>query len=317
MSSVEQHEVVRKQLLLVTPLPAVVIQVIIDYWHEKIFKGTFTRQTNINFHSPFGVAVDKELIIVSEFASNRIQILNSRQLLSQRILGNGNGASSQQFHGPFGITIWNHELYIADYYNNRIQIWDYEVGVYLRTLQAPPIASPIFGGDGQINHPVSVVCTDDDVFIIEVDKQRISVCNRREKTGRRKRIIGEKHDFFHFSWQSQMYMCKEGFLYVSDFNRDVVKVLNPRDGEVIRQIGVKEGKHPSGIIVNQNYMYVAFSESHCISVFDLTNGQMVKNWGEYGKGEGKFQYPMGVNMTGNNLEFIVADYNNQRLQFFE
>jgi len=271
------------------------------------------------FQSPFGLAVVNDIIIVSEFAGNRVQILNSRHLSSERILGTGvTGSSSQQFNGPFGIAIWKHELYITDYHNHRVQVWDYEAGTYTRSICATAGGSMY---ERKKYGTVGVVCTDDDAFILEYDKRRISVWDRASRdrdANKCKRLLKPGgNDVLNPGWQSDLFMSKnDGLLYVSDYHNYAIKALRPTDGEVMRKIGDQKAKHPAGIIIGRDYIYVALSDPHCIAVFEFKSGEMMKSWGSNGKEDGQFQYPMDLAMTVDETELIVADYNNQRLQFF-
>jgi DNA-binding beta-propeller fold protein YncE len=87
--------------------------------------------------------------------------------------------------------------------------------------------------------------------------------------------------------------------------------------------GTEDGQFnfPWGIAIDSiGYVYITDigwnSElNHRIQIFD-SNGNFLKKWGSYGKGNGQFDMPHGiaVNLTG----FIyVVDHNNNRIQVFD
>ena len=70
---------------------------------------------------------------------------------------------------------------------------------------------------------------------------------------------------------------------------------------------------PEGIAVDGSGVYVADSNNHRISKFDLS-GTFQAAWGTQGTGDGQFSWPQGVLATGGSV--WVADSYNHRLQRF-
>jgi tripartite motif-containing protein 71 len=77
--------------------------------------------------------------------------------------------------------------------------------------------------------------------------------------------------------------------------------------------GAGQLKYPEGIAVDGSGVYVADTNNHRISKFDLT-GTFQGAWGTQGTGDGQFSWPQGVLATGGSV--WVADSYNHRLQRF-
>ena len=72
----------------------------------------------------------------------------------------------------------------------------------------------------------------------------------------------------------------------------------------------------TGIAVdNKGYLYVAYSQLHCIQKFTL-NGQFVSQFGSKGTTESHFNTPLGLVLSQSELLF-VCDCGNHRIQIFK
>lgn len=78
--------------------------------------------------------------------------------------------------------------------------------------------------------------------------------------------------------------------------------------------GKEPFKHPTGITVEEDYIYVVDSDNHKIRMFDKDWVQ-VREFGGYGKALGKLGYPMAVSVT-ENQQLVVTEVNNDRVQLF-
>ena len=70
---------------------------------------------------------------------------------------------------------------------------------------------------------------------------------------------------------------------------------------------------PKGVTADATGVYVADSENHRVTKFDL-NGGFAASWGTQGQGDGQFNFPFGILATGGSV--WVADSYNHRLQKF-
>ncbi|MDD2718020.1 MAG: NHL repeat-containing protein [Candidatus Wallbacteria bacterium] len=73
---------------------------------------------------------------------------------------------------------------------------------------------------------------------------------------------------------------------------------------------------PIGIIATRDdFLYVTDYNNHVLLIFDLTGG-LLKVIGEFGKENGKFEYPRGI-ASDSSGNIFIADYNNSRVEKFD
>ena len=71
---------------------------------------------------------------------------------------------------------------------------------------------------------------------------------------------------------------------------------------------------PAGLaITREGHLIVADRGKHCITNIDPTSGKTIRTFGQYGKGQGKFNNLKGVTVTQHG-QIVVADDYNHRLQ---
>jgi len=71
---------------------------------------------------------------------------------------------------------------------------------------------------------------------------------------------------------------------------------------------------PRGIAVNNTHLYVSDYDNYRIVVFNLS-GELIKTFGTKGNGDGQLNSVFGIALTSDRL--IVADYSNNRVQWFQ
>lgn len=115
------------------------------------------------------------------------------------------------------------------------------------------------------------------------------------------------------------------FLYVCDTGNDRVQVIDPRDGSLVRIMGILDqqpGKkyrctdfnQPTGIAVSKDRVIVSDSGNKRIKIYTLT-GEKVSVFGSMGEERGQFRSPECVAVD--HLGFIlVGDSENARVQIF-
>ena len=111
---------------------------------------------------------------------------------------------------------------------------------------------------------------------------------------------------------------EHGNLYVSDKKNSCIHVLS-NGGECLRSFGqdgdgVYKLKRPLDVCVAGQYVYVANSDIHNISVF-TTEGGYVTRFGQKGSGEGDLCEPIGVCADKDGFVY-VCDFANSRVQIF-
>ena len=103
-------------------------------------------------------------------------------------------------------------------------------------------------------------------------------------------------------------------LYMSDISSSCIQVFSK--GGVFGSFGqvLEKLKHPYGLCVHGQYVYVTDITSYCVFVF-TTDGEHVTSFGQKGHKEGDFNAPFRIYVDNNNFVY-VADMHNHRIQCF-
>ncbi|KAL5516097.1 hypothetical protein EMCRGX_G001368 [Ephydatia muelleri] len=150
-------------------------------------------------------------------------------------------------------------------------------------------------GQGQFNHPVSVIVDQRDRLIIsDVGNQRVVILNQ---AGSYELIINgnSPHGFkrpFGLSLDCQGNIC------ITVCSSNTIKVFTP-EGTYVRSYG--DVKAPSGIVIDEEgYSLVNECDGNCLSIFD-PHGNKVHTVGNLKK-------PRGVMLDPKNGNLYVANY---------
>ena len=101
----------------------------------------------------------------------------------------------------------------------------------------------------------------------------------------------------------------------------IVQVFSA-DGKVVRKIGEKknrltgEFKHPWGILLVGDTLYVSDHTLHCVKYYSATTSEYIGQFGSEGCEEGQFSQPSGMSTDGKG-NIYVADFFNKRVQVFK
>lgn len=121
----------------------------------------------------------------------------------------------------------------------------------------------------------------------------------------------------YFSYPEFIAVDSEGNSYVGDLGNKRIQKFSSTGEYLIHwgQSGTLPGEfhYPSGIAVNDEFVYVADHDLHKIQKFYL-NGTFADQWGSKGIDDGQFKYPYGVAADSENV--YVVDTGNQRIQKF-
>jgi len=346
--------ILHSQFLLLTPLPDAVIQLILDYWQVLLLEGKFQRKDNMNLDVPIGVAVAGEgsnrIIAIVEFDASRVQICRYDDLSVLKVIGAGYGPD-QVKHPCGGVAIDGDELYVADTSNTRIQVFSIGSGTSLRTVTSKgresishPRSLAIRGDEVYVceygPHRISVWNHQDAGFLRkwgqlgrgdtafnfgDVSHICFSSHNPTNSTkgdeliDSKSKRSEDRSDELLVSDPKDNVSDKEAELFVADSYNKVIKVFNSKNGRFLRKFGSKELNFPTGISANENYVYVADRNNHMIVVFGRSNEsgeeESIQTIGSKGNGDGELHGPRGIVLAGEEL--VVADYGNQRVQWFQ
>ena len=112
-----------------------------------------------------------------------------------------------------------------------------------------------------------------------------------------------------------------GLIAVADREKNCVLIFD-KEGKFVRKIGCL-GERAAGKLnrpkeiayLNDDEILVADELNHCIQQFNVQTGNFVKSFGKKGTGEGEFQNPTSVCVTGEG-HVVVVDSRNSRIQLF-
>lgn len=110
-----------------------------------------------------------------------------------------------------------------------------------------------------------------------------------------------------------------GNIYVSDHRNSRVQKLSPT-GAFLAVIG-RPGRgaqkllRPNAIAIAGNLLFVANTENNRITVYNTTNGAVVREWGGQGTADGKLDMPNGVAIGPDNNVYVTDTFNH-RIQVF-
>jgi hypothetical protein len=106
-----------------------------------------------------------------------------------------------------------------------------------------------------------------------------------------------------------------GNKFVADSGRNQVVQFNERN-EFVRAYGNPETLKPTGVAVNDEFIYVVNRKKHRIEVYDRLSKQRVLDFGGYGTREGQFNIPTSLSRRDDGHLF-VTDSANFRIQEFD
>ncbi|MBK6604446.1 MAG: 6-bladed beta-propeller [Leptospiraceae bacterium] len=125
------------------------------------YKGSFGR----TFEGPMFFTYHKGNLYVSDFASDRIYVLNDKGYFQERFAGKG--SEGGKFYGPTGIAVSEKDiLFVADSGNNRIQ---------KLSLNGKFISEFGHDGRGKLKMPSGLTIEDNLVYVADKGNKRIAV----------------------------------------------------------------------------------------------------------------------------------------------
>jgi DNA-binding beta-propeller fold protein YncE len=108
---------------------------------------------------------------------------------------------------------------------------------------------------------------------------------------------------------------RKGRIYVGNNSYNRIEVYTPKgkfkyclEGEI---------KRPNDIAIASNgLIYVVASDENLVKIYN-PDGSFRSSFGGSGKDYGQFNFPTGIAIDENNMEVIVSDFLNKRIQIFD
>ena len=117
-----------------------------------------------------------------------------------------------------------------------------------------------------------------------------------------------------FNQPSGLWVSQSGLIYVADTFNHRIQVFDA-DGNSLK-IWTHSFFGPRDVVGDNNgKVYVVDTGNHKIKVFD-TNGNFIKEFGDHGTSEGKFDEPVGCVVDSKGFLY-VSDSNNNRIEKFD
>lgn len=147
------------------------------------------------------------------------------------------------------------------------------------------------------------------VFVSDLDRHEVAVFDLETHEIR---TLGKGYRFRH---PSGIAVAPSGEVYVTDSLEAEVHIFGPDEG-FVKKFQSTELVRPTGLVVDpvERRLYVADPGAHRVAVFDQ-DGEFLHALGERGAEEGRFNFPLDVDLdTEGNL--YVLDAMNARVQVF-
>ena len=71
--------------------------------------------------------------------------------------------------------------------------------------------------------------------------------------------------------------------------------------------------NPAGVAITKGHLFVAESDSSCVTIFNIASEQKLRSYGQLGAGQMDFKDPQGMTVTQDGC-IIITDFSNHRLQ---
>ncbi len=233
-------------------------------------------------------------IFICEKEKDRVQILDSSGNTIQIITG---------INDPYDSVFIGGKLYVTAYEGRNVKVYD-ENGVFLFNIGSYGSAN------GQFDRPLGIAADYDgsnlEIFVSDLGRNNIQVFSENGSYLRKfSSVNGDP---------KEMAIGSNGLLYVSD-KSDLVNVFT-KSGTKVSTISGISGE-PFGASVFGNRLAVGNNHSsvNMVRIYDV-NGSFIKEFGEWGEGEGQFKGPYSVDYDSSG-NLWVTDRGNHRIQVFD
>ena len=257
-------------------------------------------------HGPWGIAVNKDNIVVSEYYGDCISVYDKN--MSKMITFASRGARSGHMDSPCGITLSrdNHVI-VADSGNHRLHVF---------TLQGQFISTTGSKGTGplEFDYPIDIAIhpTTNNIYVSDSYNHRIQV-------------LGTDFTFKSFLLVEGMRpwglaFTKEGHLLVVDDYNQCIQEFSSNDvyigqftkkDELNDRFGMAEARC---ITVHDDTVYISDTGKDQVYLF-TAKGEFIQKLGDRGSARGYLRLPYGLAVDDTGILY-VCDFENNRVQLF-
>jgi len=282
-----------------------------------IFQWGSPGSGNGQFSHPQGIAIDSSNnVYVADTANDRIQKFDNNGNYLTQWGTNGSGNGQFDFPEPIAIDSSN-DVYVADTSNDRIEKFDSN-GNYLTQWGSSG------SGNGQFSYPQGIaIDSSNNVYVTDFYNDRIEKfdSNGNYLTQWGSQGLGNGQ----FSYPQGIAIDSSNNVYVADLYNDRIEKFDS-NGNYLTQwgsqgLGNGQFEGPGCVTIDSsNNIYAvdnydSYLGNDCrIEKFD-SNGNYLTQWGNFGSGNGQFDFPYGIAIDSNNNVY-VADTSNYRVQVF-
>ncbi len=244
---------------------------------------------------PYAIGTAKDTIYVIDRAYKELIVIDLKSKSFDHVKSRA-GA----LRDPAGIWVSEDDYkYVADFKRQQIVVFD-DNNKYVK----------VYGGKGVLDKPLDVAVYGDDVYVCDVNLNKIIVFDK--SSGEVLRSFGEKG-----SAEGQLFkpthitVDNKGNLFVNDALNFRIQQFDAF-GDFIRVIGyhgdtVGSFSRPKGIAVSdEGHLYVVDVAFENAQIFDANTGAILLFFGKYGPDPGDMYMPTAIHVSRNNLEYFQS-----------
>ena len=263
---------------------------IVDQSAFGLLKVGSNQSTNIPFVKPYGIAVNKGKIYLTDTIPAEVLVIDLQGNSVSRLPGNVNGGKLKK---PIGIAVSEDgNIFVAD--TTRLEVVQFDpAGNYVRS----------FGKDYNVK-PVDVQVDADYVYLLDGAKSRLLVLDRN--SGQLLRSIGQTGaENTRLSLPLALASDGSGGMYTTNFNGRVIEY--DRDGHFLKGFGelgqnLNAFGRPRGIAVDRDGMvYIVDSAAQNTRIFD-DKFRILMDFAGPGT-RASLNVPAGIAVTTDNLDY--------------
>jgi sugar lactone lactonase YvrE len=321
------------------------------------FTGDGQHAMNAEFSPPYGISVgpagdvyivDRDNHRIRRVDRSNAVITTVAGIGSRGYRGDGGQASNASLSDPMSVAVSKDgSVFIADYGNHRIRKVDGETGI-ITTVVGSSTAG--FEGDGakatraKLHFPAGAALdSEGNLYISDTGNQRVRMV--KHDTGVITTIAGTGDYGFSgdggsateadLAHPTSLGFDQEGSLYIADTDNHRVRKVNKGTGTITTVVGngnsrltgdggpalLSSLRYPSGVIIDQDTLYIADSGHHLIRMVSLKTGVITtlagRGWpGLEGDGgpaaKAVLRSPHGIALYSKTL--YIADTDNRRIR---